>query len=135
MQIAADFEPPDPSERVSRSEAMLAYVAVTRARTELDAQTLRWIEQVLHAPHRWPVDADGRDPKPGRVASSAAAPVAASAVPPTGQGAMTVSVTLPPLVAEGLREVAENHHISIEQAAEYAIKFTIDRLQPAPMSV
>jgi len=135
VQIAADFEPPDPSERVSRSEAMLAYVAVTRARTELDAQTLRWIEQVLHAPHRWPVDADGRDPKPGRVASSAAAPVAASAVPPTGQGAMTVSVTLPPLVAEGLREVAENHHISIEQAAEYAIKFTIDRLQPAPMSV
>lgn len=58
VRIAGDFpEPkphPDTGERgdVSRTDAMLAYVAVTRARQHLDPGGLSWIDRYLPVDHR-----------------------------------------------------------------------------------
>lgn len=49
--IASDF--PDPSDKaLSRQEAMTAYVAVTRARSQLDPSGLAWINAHSLVPHR-----------------------------------------------------------------------------------
>lgn len=51
VRIATDFrEPKDPDASVSPAEAMLAYVAVTRARKVLDRTGLAWIDS--HLEHR-----------------------------------------------------------------------------------
>jgi hypothetical protein len=60
VQIADDFVEPRPREdgrpgRVRRADAMLAYVAVTRARTVLDRHGLSWVDSYVPgaAPGRW----------------------------------------------------------------------------------
>ncbi len=60
VKIATDFTEPtgeketnDPGQ-LEREEAMLAYVAVTRAKRVLDRAGLAWIDRVLADPKRWP---------------------------------------------------------------------------------
>jgi len=48
VQVAGDFKPVRAADPVARADAMLAYVAVTRARTGLDQTGLAWIDN--HAP-------------------------------------------------------------------------------------
>jgi hypothetical protein len=43
VRVAGDFRPPRAAAPVTRTDAMLAYVAVTRARTGLDQAGLAWI--------------------------------------------------------------------------------------------
>lgn len=43
--IAPDFRPPKDVDELERSEAMLAYVAVTRAKCELDNSALAWADE------------------------------------------------------------------------------------------
>jgi UvrD-like helicase C-terminal domain len=49
VQVAGDFRPVRAADPVARAEAMLGYVAVTRARTGLDQAGLAWIDN--HADH------------------------------------------------------------------------------------
>jgi hypothetical protein len=56
VRIAPDFREPREGEDVDRAEAMLAYVAITRAKLVLDDLALRWIEKL-----RQPALSPGRD--------------------------------------------------------------------------
>jgi superfamily I DNA/RNA helicase len=49
VQIADDFPVPVGGNEIPRSDAMLAYVAVTRARKQLDRGGLAWIDQYSRA--------------------------------------------------------------------------------------
>lgn len=56
VRISADFKAPeaDPEtgeQKLNRAEAMLAYVAVTRAKKVLDNEGLKWVEDFLPAPN------------------------------------------------------------------------------------
>jgi superfamily I DNA/RNA helicase len=46
VRIAGDFR----KDKVSREEAMLAYVAVTRAKLVLDREGLAWVDSLAKAP-------------------------------------------------------------------------------------
>lgn len=49
VRIGNDFPEPDPVHGLSRDEAMLAYVAVTRAKKHLDRGSLSWIDTEIAA--------------------------------------------------------------------------------------
>lgn len=44
VRIASDFREPEPGDEFPRSEGMLAYVSVTRAKLQLDCSWLSWID-------------------------------------------------------------------------------------------
>lgn len=46
VRIATDFKAPEDGQPVSRTDAMLAYVAVTRARNTLDRTGLAWVDDI-----------------------------------------------------------------------------------------
>jgi superfamily I DNA/RNA helicase len=47
VQIAGDFPEPSGRDDIPRADAMLAYVAVTRARKHLDPAGLAWIDRFI----------------------------------------------------------------------------------------
>lgn len=63
VRIAEDFPEPNPGEEIPKTLAMLAYVAVTRARRELDRRGLAWIDRFAR-PDR-PTKQPRRGPAPG----------------------------------------------------------------------
>lgn len=80
VRIAEDFTPPDGDDDPSTDEAMLAYVAVTRARKVLDRGALSWID-------RYVKDGAIAAPEAGTTAAPVVAvptPVAVPTVPAMG---------------------------------------------------
>jgi hypothetical protein len=49
VKIAGDFQPPEDGESLSRPEAMLIYVAVTRAQHKLDRSGVAWVDGLTSA--------------------------------------------------------------------------------------
>jgi hypothetical protein len=72
VKIATDFRPPKDGEEVERSEGMLAYVAVTRAKNALDDDALSWVRSARVAR---PATSSGPDHAQSQASPNAASPL------------------------------------------------------------
>ena len=55
VKVADDFRQPDEKHPMTKEDAMLAYVTVTRAKEMLDRSGLAWVDEVLASGTGWPV--------------------------------------------------------------------------------